>query len=554
VNELADALAMLPEMNPGPVFRLALDGTIELANRAARELYELDHLVGQSWFELCPRLDEEAWQRVLDGARNVQCHAALRGGTYLFILAHQPESAHVFVYGSDVTELERVRAELAERAQFPEMNPGPVCRLDTDARILRANRATRELLGLDTVRGECWFEVCPGMNQTFFDRVLESHGPVTFEARIAGRDFIFTHRRAPSGREVFVYGADVTEQKAAERAILQTEKMATLGTLAAGVAHELNNPAAAAQRAAEHMRADFTRLQELELEISGVKFTDDEREALSALHARARNEGASTCDLDGLERSDREDEIETWLDDHGVPEPWDRAPQLAEQNFLVEELDELAGGVRAELLPIVLDWLVHLCSVYRLLEEIRHGAGRVSEIVGALKSYSFLGQAPIQDIDVNEGLRQTLIIMRSKLKKGVHVVQELDADLPRIHAYGSELNQVWTNLIDNAVGAMDGQGKLVLRSRRDGDSIVVEIEDDGPGIPKDIVARIFDPFFTTKAPGQGTGLGLHTCHSIVTKKHSGTIDVSSQPGQTRFIVRIPIEHPQERNDERAERT
>jgi signal transduction histidine kinase len=202
----------------------------------------------------------------------------------------------------------------------------------------------------------------------------------------------------------------------------------------------------------------------------------------------------------------------------------------------------------------VLDWLVHLCSVYRLLEEIRHGAGRVSEIVGALKSYSFLGQAPIQDIDVNEGLRQTLIIMRSKLKKGVHVVQELDADLPRIHAYGSELNQVWTNLIDNAVGAMDGQGKLVLRSRRDGDSIVVEIEDDGPGIPKDIVARIFDPFFTTKAPGQGTGLGLHTCHSIVTKKHSGTIDVSSQPGQTRFIVRIPIEHPQERNDERAERT
>jgi signal transduction histidine kinase len=273
---------------------------------------------------------------------------------------------------------------------------------------------------------------------------------------------------------------------------------------------------------------------------------------LSTLHERARRQGASTCDLDGLERSDREDEIEGWLDDHGVPEPWDRAPQLAEQNFSVDELDRLAEGVREEHLALVLDWLIHLCSVYRLLEEIRHGAGRVSEIVGALKSYSYLGQAPIQDIDINEGLRQTLIIMRSKLKKGVQVVQELDEALPRIHAYGSELNQVWTNLIDNAVGAMGGQGKLVLRSRRDGESIVVEVEDDGPGIPRDVVSRIFDPFFTTKAPGQGTGLGLHTCHSIVTKKHSGSIDVTSRAGQTRFVVRLPIEGARDQNDERAE--
>ncbi len=545
---------MLPEMNPGPVFRLARDGAIELANRAARVLYEMEDMVGHSWFELCPRLEKAAWARVLEGVGNVQCNATVRDRTYLFILAHRPGSAHVFVYGSDVSELEATRAELAERAQFPEMNPGPVCRLDTEGKILRANRATREILGLESVRGECWLELVPEIDYPFFERVLQGRRAMALEARLAGRDYVFTHVRAPSGREVFVYGADVTDQKAAERAILQTEKMATLGTLAAGVAHELNNPAAAAQRAAEHMRADFTRLQEVELELDGLDFDDEARATLATFHERARQQGGSTCDLDGLERSDREDEIEGWLDDHDIDEPWDRAPQLAEQNFSVDDLDELAAGVKEAHLRLVLEWLIHLCSVYRLLEEIRHGAGRVSEIVGALKSYSYLGQAPIQDIDLNQGLRQTLIIMRSKLKKGVSVVQELAEDLPRIHAYGSELNQVWTNLIDNAVGAMGGEGKLVLRSRRDGDGwVVVEVEDDGPGIPPEIVKRIFDPFFTTKAPGEGTGLGLHTCHSIITKKHGGSIDVTSKPGCTRFVVRLPIESAKSESESESEK-
>ena len=537
-------------MNPGPVFRLDLKGTIELANPAAVELHNQGELLGRCWFDLCPRLEPAQWQHVLEGSTEVQCETTLQLRTYLFRLAHRVGSHNVFVYGSDVSELKAAEAKLEEQAAklrelalFPEMNPGPVCRLDTDGNIVLANRATRDLLKREDVLGACWLDLCPGVDRAFMDRVMNIPGTHAIEARMAGREFVFVHLRAPSGREVFVYGADVTEEKAAERAILQNEKLATLGTLAAGVAHELNNPAAAAARAAEHLRTDFDRLQRAQLQLNTLSFTAQERAVLDALHELARTQATNTCELDSLERSDREEEIESWLERKGVPDPWDRAPQLVELNLDIAKLDELASGQHADRLVAVLDWLVHMHSVYRLLDEIRHGAGRVSEIVGALKSYSYLGQAPQQDVDVNEGLRQTLVILRNKLKQGVHVTQELAADLPHIHAFGSELNQVWTNLIDNAAGAMEGKGALVLRSYRSGEDVVVEIEDDGPGIPDKIVSRIFDPFFTTKAPGQGTGLGLHTCQSIINKKHGGTIEVASKPGQTRFTVRLPISGP-----------
>jgi signal transduction histidine kinase len=181
--------------------------------------------------------------------------------------------------------------------------------------------------------------------------------------------------------------------------------------------------------------------------------------------------------------------------------------------------------------------------VYTLLHEIGQGSARLSEIVGAVKGYSYLGQAPVQAVDPHEGLENTLVILRSKLTAGIHVRRDYGADVPKIQAYGSELNQVWTNLLDNAIDAMGGTGEITIRTRRQGAWVVVEIEDDGPGIPDQIQNRIFDPFFTTKEPGKGTGLGLSLSHRIITQQHKGEIRVESQPGRTRFTVKLPIELP-----------
>jgi signal transduction histidine kinase len=185
-------------------------------------------------------------------------------------------------------------------------------------------------------------------------------------------------------------------------------------------------------------------------------------------------------------------------------------------------------------------WLGAISTVYSLVVEISQGAGRISDIVKALKSYSYLDQAPIQEVDIHEGLDNTLIILRSKTKEGIHIVREYASDLPRISAYGSELNQVWTNLIDNAIDAMGGDGQITIRTRRADNDVVVGIEDEGPGIPQEIQPKIFDPFFTTKGPGRGTGLGLNITYNIIVEKHRGAINVDSRPGRTVFQIRLPI--------------
>jgi signal transduction histidine kinase len=200
----------------------------------------------------------------------------------------------------------------------------------------------------------------------------------------------------------------------------------------------------------------------------------------------------------------------------------------------------LADALEPEALAAVLVRAASAFPVYRLVHEIGEASGRVSEIVAALKSYSFLGQAPVQAVDLHEGLDSTLVILRAKLKDGVDVHREYSTELPPVPVYGSDLNQVWTNLLDNAIDAMNGKGTITIRTRRDRDWAVVEIEDDGPGIPEAVRARIFDPFFTTKEPGSGTGLGLSTSYSVVTEKHHGSIAVESQPGLTRFTVRLPL--------------
>jgi signal transduction histidine kinase len=194
----------------------------------------------------------------------------------------------------------------------------------------------------------------------------------------------------------------------------------------------------------------------------------------------------------------------------------------------------------AKQVPAVLTWLVTGFTIFNILDEIGEGTRRISEIVKALKAYTYLDQAPVQNVDLHTGLENTLVMLRSRLKQGVIVHRQYAQDLPPIEAYGSELNQVWTNIIDNAIAAMNGQGEITLHTRREGNWVVVEITDTGPGIPKEIQSHIFDPFFTTKPPGEGTGLGLNISHNIIVQKHKGEISVTSQPGMTCFQVKLPL--------------
>jgi signal transduction histidine kinase len=228
------------------------------------------------------------------------------------------------------------------------------------------------------------------------------------------------------------------------------------------------------------------------------------------------------------------------LEDHGVGEAWELAPVLVSSGWDRDELERVAERFSSTQLPVVVRWLGAGSSVYGLLEEVGKSAEAMSEIVKAVKTYSYLDQAPIQDVDVVESLENTLVLLRPRITAGVNITRDYADDVPRIEAYGSELNQVWTNLIDNAIDAIAGQGELTLRAFTAESVVTVEVIDDGPGIPAEIQPRIFEPFFTTKAPGVGTGLGLHIAYNIVVHKHRGRLQVASKPGETCLRVVLPI--------------
>lgn len=328
--------------------------------------------------------------------------------------------------------------------------------------------------------------------------------------------------------------------RSTESMLIQNEKMAALGTLAAGLAHELNNPAAAIRRSAAQLRDTLAERERLAAEL--IALTDDPRqkETLGGLQAETMERVATPPPYDPLTISEREDQLQEWLEDHRVGQEWELAPVLASFGWTMDELEQLDERFSPTQLPVVLRWLAANSSVYDLLEEVGKSAEAMSEIVKAVKTYSYLDRAPIQEVDVREGLESTLVLLRPKIKAGVSIKRDYADDVPRIEAYGSELNQVWTNIIDNAIDAMKARGELALRTRAGDSEVIVEIVDNGAGIPPELRPRIFEPFFTTKAPGVGTGLGLHIAYNIVVHKHQGRIEVESRPGETRFQVVLPV--------------
>ena len=336
-----------------------------------------------------------------------------------------------------------------------------------------------------------------------------------------------------------MFNTIVQHWRQTESALRQSEKMAQLGTLSAGVAHELNNPAAAVVRSAGQLQSAITELELAQATLSRLALSHAQRQILAACRARAQENAAQPPELDTLARADREAELETWLEARGVEDAWELTAALVNLDYDLAALTELAEGFERNQIPGIIHWLYAIYIAHALTAEISQGAGRISEIVKALKSYSFLDQAPVQEVDVHEGLDNTLLILRHKLKSGISVRREYAPDLPRISGYGSELNQVWTNIIDNAADALDGQGQITLRTRQEGGWVVVEVEDNGAGIPPEIQSQLFDPFFTTKPPGKGTGLGLDISYGIVVHKHQGDIKVISEPGRTCFQVWLP---------------
>ena len=335
--------------------------------------------------------------------------------------------------------------------------------------------------------------------------------------------------------------------QAMEALLRQSEKMVQLGILTAGITHELNNPAAAVKRGAEQLQDALAQYGQAQFKLGQIPLTKTQERGLRFLEDRARGRAARPISLTPLERRDREEALENWLDGHGVPVAWECAPALVNLDYSPDELSALAQHVPPKHLALAVEWLNTTYTVYTLLAELGQGAVHISDIVKALKTYSYLDQAPVQEVDVHEGLDNTLLLLRHKLKSGIIVRQEYAPDLPKIQAYGSELNQVWTNIIDNAADALAGQGQIIVRTRQENDWLIVEVEDDGPGIPIDIQPRLFDPFFTTKPPGVGTGLGLDISHNIVVHKHRGDIKVFSEAGKTCFQVWLPLNFDEQRN-------
>jgi PAS domain S-box-containing protein len=476
------------------------------------------------------------------------------------------EIVGVLVDGRDVTEEQEAQEALRQADELIRLlldsTAEGIYGIDLDGNCTFANPACARLLGFESVDDLLGRQMHKLIHHT---RVNGKPYPVD-ECRIYqafrkgegthvddevmfcadGRPFPAEYWSYPMLRDDEVIGCvvtfvDITERRRVEDELRQTEKMAALGKLSAGLAHELNNPAAAATRAAKQLGEGIDGLQSVTIELAQADIGPDDwkllRESLDDIEKRS----LARADLSPIEANDREEELLEWLDGHDIAESWMIAPVFVNVSIEAADLDLLADKLSATPLPLAMIWLCRAMTASDLCNIVERSSASISELVNTVKSYSHMDRAPSLQVDIHDGIEDTLAIMNHKLKSGVEVIREYDRNLPQVTAQGGELNQVWTNLFDNAVGAMDGKGTIKIKTYLDDDMVTVMVTDSGPGIPKDIQHRIFEPFFTTKGVGDGTGLGLDVVNRIVTNRCGGRIELESEPGNTTFRVRIPVE-------------
>jgi len=403
--------------------------------------------------------------------------------------------------------------------------------------------------------------------------VIDTYGPGAFFAEVpllTGTPFLATGRALTDCRMFLIpndlfrrmltehpsFSHKVLETMAERVQILQSvvgqrEKLNSLATLAAGLAHELNNPATAARSSAEDLRESLDELRSAGMHLASAsgELRPSAIEGLERIigDVTERAEARDKESLDELERCEREEGLALWLEDRGVSEGWDLAPSLVDAGLKATSLEPILESVTPELRADAVRYVAAALDAASLVDEVEGSVRRISGIVESMEGYSYMDRSPIQDVDVNGSLDDTLAVLDYRLE-GVEVVRDYDPELPRVTAYGGELNQVWTNLVDNAIDAVstsEGTGRIGLRTSCEGDRVLVEVTDDGPGIPREDYARIFEPFFSTKDVAEGRGLGLDVSYRIIVGRHGGDIHVVSEPGETRFEVRLPVDGPGE---------